>query len=85
MTLVLDDNRAVAFGNEPVRTTGGDVIGRVSSGGVGYYLDASIAVAWVPSVVASADRLTVEVFGRQLSSTVADQPLYDPAGARPRA
>jgi 4-methylaminobutanoate oxidase (formaldehyde-forming) len=84
VTLVLDDNRAVAFGNEPVRTTGGDVIGRVSSGGVGYFLDASIALAWVPSVVASGDRLTVEAFGRQISATVTDQPLYDATGSRLR-
>ena len=85
VTLVLDDNRSVAFGNEPVRTTGGVVVGRVSSGGLGYYLDASIALAWVPSTVAAGERLTVEVFGRQIAATVTDQPLHDPAGERLRA
>ena len=85
VTLVLDDNRAVAFGNEPVRTLAGEVIGRVSSGGLGYFLDASIALAWVPKAVAADDRLTVEVFGRQIGAVVTDQPLYDPTGARLRA
>ena len=33
--LVLDDPRAVALGNEPVRV-GGEVVGRVTSGGYGY-------------------------------------------------
>ena len=46
--LVLDDVRAVALGNEPVRSADGDIVGRVTSGGVGYSLGVSIAYAWLP-------------------------------------
>jgi len=86
VTLVLDDNRAVAFGNEPVRTPDGSVVGRVSSGGMGYFLDASIAMAWIVRQRSGAgERLTVEVFGHRVDATVVAQPLYDPEGARLRA
>src|SRR6202035_5175285 len=39
--VVLEDPRAVALGNEPVRV-GGDVCGRVTSGGYGYTVERSI-------------------------------------------
>ena len=42
--LVLDDPRSVALGNEPVKD-GGVVVGRASSGGLGYSLGLSIAYA----------------------------------------
>ena len=40
--LVLDDPRAVALGSEPVRV-GGEIVGRVTSGGYGYSVERSIA------------------------------------------
>ena len=46
--LVLDDPRSVALGNEPVKD-GAVVVGRVSSGGLGYSLGLSIAYAWLPA------------------------------------
>ena len=42
--LVLDDPRSVALGNEPVRI-GGEIRGRVTSGGYGYTVERSIAYA----------------------------------------
>ncbi|HEX9259592.1 MAG TPA: FAD-dependent oxidoreductase, partial [Acidimicrobiales bacterium] len=61
--LVLDDARAVAVGNEPV-SAHGSVVGRVTSGGVGYWLGCSIAYAWLPGDVAiPGSRVSVEVFG----------------------
>ena len=36
VSLVLEDPRAIALGSEPVRLVGGDVVGRVTSGGFGY-------------------------------------------------
>ena len=41
---LLDDARAVALGSEPVRTPGGEPVGRVTSGGYGYTVERSIAL-----------------------------------------
>ena len=84
--LVLADARSVALGNEPVRTADGAVVGRVSSGGLGYTLGVSIAYAWLPAEhAAPGTSLTVEVFGVLVGAEVRTDPLFDPVGARLRA
>ena len=83
--LVLDDPRAVALGSEPVRI-GGEIVGRVTSGGYGYSVERSIAYAYLPgSSVASGTRVEVEIFGDWIPGAVADEPLVDPKGERIRA
>jgi glycine cleavage system aminomethyltransferase T/glycine/D-amino acid oxidase-like deaminating enzyme len=83
--LVLDDPRSVALGSEPVRV-GGEIVGRVTSGGYGYTVDRSIAYAYLPaSSVAPATRVEVEIFGEWIPGGVAEEPLFDPKGERIRA
>ena len=83
--LVLDDPRAVALGSEPVRM-GGEVLGRVTSGGYGYSVERSIAYAYVPAGSAEAGRpVEVEIFGDWVPGRIADEPLWDPEGERIRA
>ena len=83
--LVLDDPRSVALGSEPVRVDG-EIAGRVTSGGYGYSVERSIAYAYVPAGVAEPGRaVEVEVFGTWVPGTVAEEPLWDPAGERIRA
>jgi len=83
--IVLDDPRAVALGGEPVQA-GGEVVGRVTSGGFGYTLGASIAYAYLPAALAQPEQeVAVEVFGRWMAGRVRAEPLFDPAGARVRA
>jgi 4-methylaminobutanoate oxidase (formaldehyde-forming) len=83
--LVLDDPRSVALGSEPVRMDG-EVLGRVTSGGYGYVVERSIAYAYVPAESAEAGRpVEVEIFGEWVAGTIADEPLWDPTGARIRA
>lgn len=83
--LVLDDPRAVCLGNEPVRV-GGDVVGRVTSGGYGFAVERSIAYAYLPpDQSAFGTRGEVEVFGQRVGFEVAREPLYDPTGERIRA
>ncbi len=82
--LVLDDPRSVALGNEPVRI-GGDIVGRVTSGGYGFAVERSIAYAYLPPDAAIGTRGEVEVFGEWIGFEVVREPLYDPAGARIRA
>ena len=81
--LVLDDPRSVALGSEPVRV-GGEIGGRVTSGGYGYSVGKSIAYAFVPSRFEVGTPVEVEVFGDWVSGQIAAEPLYDPEGVRVR-
>ena len=83
--LVLDDPLSVCLGNEPVRV-GGEIVGRVTSGGYGFAVERSIAYAYLPpDRAAIGTRGEVEVFGDWIGFEVAAEPLYDPAGERIRA
>jgi 4-methylaminobutanoate oxidase (formaldehyde-forming) len=81
--LVLDDPRSVALGSEPVRM-GGDMVGRVTSGGFGYAVGRSIAYAFIPATAAIGSQVEVEIFGRWVPGRVSEEPLYDPKGRRIR-
>jgi 4-methylaminobutanoate oxidase (formaldehyde-forming) len=83
--LVLDDPHAVALGNEPV-FHGDDVVARVTSGGIGYSVERSIAFAYLPPALAEPGTpLETEVFGERVATEVVRRPLWDPAGERIRA
>ena len=86
VSLVLEDPRAIALGSEPVRLVGGDIVGRVTSGGFGYTTESSIALAYVPSALAEpGTRVEVDIFGDWIGGEIRADPLYDPAGERVRA
>jgi 4-methylaminobutanoate oxidase (formaldehyde-forming) len=82
--LALDDARAMCLGNEPV-FEGDRVVSRVTSGGIGYALDTSIALAYLGASVPTGSGLAVEVFGERVPAVVVDDPLYDPKGERIRS
>jgi len=82
--LVLDDPHSVALGSEPVRI-GGDVGGRVTSGGYGYTVGRSIAYAYVPATARTGTAVEVEIFGTWVPGQITDEPLFDPQGARVRS
>jgi 4-methylaminobutanoate oxidase (formaldehyde-forming) len=83
--LVLDDPRTVALGNEPV-FSGGEVVSRVTSGGIGYAVERSIAFAYLPADLAQpGTALAVRVFDRVVGAEVTRSPLWDPDGERMRA
>jgi 4-methylaminobutanoate oxidase (formaldehyde-forming) len=84
--LVLEDPRAIALGSEPVRTASGEIVGRVTSGGYGYAVEASIALAYVPIEHGEpGTALAVDIFGDWVNAEVRAEPLYDPSGERIRA
>ena len=84
--LVLDDPRSIALGSEPVRTAEGEIVGRVTSGGFGYAVGGSIALAYVPVAQARpGTQMEVDIFGEWIRSEVREEPLYDPKGERVRA
>jgi glycine cleavage system aminomethyltransferase T/glycine/D-amino acid oxidase-like deaminating enzyme len=82
--LVFEDPRSVALGNEPVRI-GGEIAGRVTSGGYGYTVERSIAYAYVPAAIEVGTAVEVDIFGRWVPGAVAREPLFDPRGERVRA
>jgi glycine cleavage system aminomethyltransferase T/glycine/D-amino acid oxidase-like deaminating enzyme len=81
--LVLDDPRDVCLGDEPLRVDG-EPRGRVTSGGYGYRVGASIAYAYLPAEVDVGRRAEVGVFDRWVGAEVVDEPLYDAENERVR-
>jgi 4-methylaminobutanoate oxidase (formaldehyde-forming) len=77
--LTLADPRSIALGNEPVRV-GGEIVGRVTSGGYGYTVGRSIAYAYLPPAAEPGTAVEVEIFGRWIEGEVAKEPLFDPKG-----
>ena len=76
----LDDPRSVALGNEPVRV-GGEIAGRVTTGGYGYTVERSIAYAYLPPEHAEpGTAVEVEIFGDWVAGEVAAEPLLRPEG-----
>jgi glycine cleavage system aminomethyltransferase T len=81
--IVLEDPRSVVLGNEPVQI-GGEVLGRVTSGGYGYTVERSIAYAYMPSEVELGGAVEIDVFGEWVAGEVTREPLFDPKGERVR-
>jgi len=65
---------------------GDERVGLVTSGGYGYRLNRSIALAYVRSdLAAPGTELEVEILGERCRALVASEPLYDPHNLRLRA
>jgi len=85
--LVLDDPRRVVLGGEPVRLgrSDGRVAGRVTSGGFGYSVGASIAYAYLPTAGSEPGTpVSIDMFGEWTGATVAAEPVFDPGNGRVR-
>jgi glycine cleavage system aminomethyltransferase T len=64
---------------------GGELVGRVTSGGYGYSVERSIAYAYVPAHHDVGTEVEVEIFGEWVRGRIAAEPLFDPKGDRIRA
>jgi dimethylglycine dehydrogenase len=65
---------------------GSEVVGLVTSGGYGYRLNASIALAYVRTDLAVPGQvLEIEILGERRRAVVGVEPLYDPQNAKLRA
>lgn len=82
--VVLDDPAQLVMGSEPVRADGA-VVGRVTSGGFGYSIGASVAFAYLPLELGAGSEVAIDLFGTWVPGTVRDEPLFDPAGSRVRS
>jgi glycine cleavage system aminomethyltransferase T len=63
---------------------GGEVVGRVTSGGYGYTVARSIAYAYLPPEDDVGTAVEVDIFGQWVAGEVAREPLYDPKGEKLR-
>lgn len=82
--IVLADRAQVVIGSEPVRHEGA-IVGRVTSGGFGYSIGASVAYAYLPSGLGPGTQVSIDLFGRWVDAVVQREPLFDPRGERVRA
>ena len=71
------------MGAEPVFADGTPV-GFITSAGWGASVGRSISYAWVPRSLTTGDAVTIAYFDRMLPARIADEPLFDPSGARLR-
>ncbi|HSF02491.1 MAG TPA: glycine cleavage T C-terminal barrel domain-containing protein, partial [Solirubrobacterales bacterium] len=84
-TLEIDAADADCWGNEAV-WSGDRIVGITTSGGYGYWLDRSLAVAYVDAEVAvPGTRLAVEILGDRRRAVVLAEPPFDPENRRPRS
>jgi glycine cleavage system aminomethyltransferase T len=75
----------VLWGGEAV-VAGGQVVGRVRSGGYGHTIGRNIALAYLPVGLARpGTAVSVESFGQLVPAEVRTAPLWDPKGERVRA
>ena len=82
--VTLNDSSAVVVGKEPI-VDGDSVLGYVTSANYGHTIGRGIVYGYLPaSHAAPGTSVDVVYFGERLPATVAEEPLYDPAGAKMR-
>ena len=74
---------------KPVAQRDGDwrVVGWVTSGGYGHFVEASLAQGYIPSELAGRDDeglFEIEILGIRRAAKIAVEPLFDPTGAKMR-
>jgi dimethylglycine dehydrogenase len=86
VTMVVDAGDADVLGDEPIWHDGA-VVGWVTSGGYGHYVDKSLGQGYVPAALAAekaAGAFEIEIIGEQRKATIIAEPLFDPDGKRMR-
>ena len=83
---VHDTTDADAIGGNPIRTPDGEVVGRATSGGYGFRLEKSLALAMVrPDLAQEGTELMIDILDQRLRATVVAESPFDPANDRLRA
>ncbi len=83
--LEVDAVAADASGGEPIFKPDGTPIGQVSSGAYGYYVEKSLALAYLKAGAAKAgDTVHVAILGQPHDARILDRPPFDPDGVRLR-
>jgi dimethylglycine dehydrogenase len=72
-------------GNEPIYS-GDQLIGRATSGGYGWRVGRSIALAMVrPDLAEHGQKLEISILGKRYPATVVEESPFDPSNERLRA
>jgi dimethylglycine dehydrogenase len=86
VTMVVDADDADVLGDEPIWHDG-KVVGWVTSGGYGHFVEKSLAQGYVPMALAgerAAGALEIEIIGDRRKATIIAEPPFDPEGKRMR-
>jgi dimethylglycine dehydrogenase len=77
---------ADVIGGNPIMLPDGHLVGRATSGGYGFRVGKSLAMAMVrPDLAASGTQLMIDILDQRLKATVIDESPYDPDNAKLRA
>ena len=83
---VHDTTDADAIGGNPIMLADGTVVGRATSGGYGFRLEKSLALAMVrPDLAIPGVELMIDILDQRLSATVLEDSPYDPNNVKLRA
>jgi dimethylglycine dehydrogenase len=86
VSFVVDASDADVLGDEPIWHRG-KVVGWVTSGGYGHFVDRSLAQGYVPKELAhimDEGAFELEIIGELQRATIIAEPLFDPEGKRMR-
>ena len=86
VSFAVDALDADVLGDEPVWHDG-KVVGWITSGGYGHYVDRSLAQGYVPTSLAQdlgKGAFEIEILGEQRRASILKDPVFDPEGARMR-
>jgi dimethylglycine dehydrogenase len=86
VAMVVDAADADVLGDEPI-WHGGKVVGWVTSGGYGHFVDRSLAQGYVPKELAGdvgGGAFEIEIIVERRQATIIAEPLFDPSGQRMR-
>src|SRR5262249_37927181 len=86
VTMVVDAGDADVLGDEPIWHQG-KVVGWVTSGGYGHFVDKSLAQGYVPRALAGelgSGASEIEIRGEGRGGRMGPEPLFDPEGKRMR-
>ena len=83
---VHDTTDADAIGGNPIMLPDGEVIGRATSGGFGFRVNKSLALAMVrPDHAAVDTELMIDILDQRLRATIVNESPYDPGNEKLRA
>lgn len=81
--LLIDTANDVVLGSEAVYHQN-MAVGYVTSAGFAYTVGRPIAYAWLPANIDIDDKVQIDYFGKKISATVTQDPVYDPEMLRLR-
>ncbi|MEL7467324.1 MAG: FAD-dependent oxidoreductase [Pseudomonadota bacterium] len=90
VTMIIDnpaiDGEGIDVSNDEAILKDGAAVGYVSSGGYAHHVGQSMAMGYVPTILAKGgETVEVEILGEMFPAEIQGAPVYDPNGGRMRA